>query len=95
MFNKLFGPSIYLTVLDLFLKKQESMMNLREIARMVGKNPGSVSRVMPRLLEAGLVKQIRVGKKMYAYHLNKENETTKLIIEFHEKLRSCKKYKHN
>ena len=86
MFNKLFGPSIRLLVLDLFLENPESLMNLREIARRVNKNPGSVSRVMPRLIKEGFLEQHKVGKVIYAYRLNTENELVKLLIDFREKL---------
>ena len=86
MFNELFGPSIRLLVLDLFLENPESLMNLREIARRVNKNPGSVSRVMPRLVKEGFLKQHKVGKVIYAYSLNTENELVKLLIDFHKKL---------
>jgi len=53
--NELFGPSIRLLVLDLFLENPDRLMNLREVARLLGKNPGSVSRVLPRLVEDGLL----------------------------------------
>ncbi|RLI03808.1 hypothetical protein DRO38_02325 [Candidatus Bathyarchaeota archaeon] len=86
MFNELFGPSIRLLVLDLFLENPGSLMNLREIARRVNKNPGSVSRVIPRLVKEGFLKQHKVGKVIYAYSLNTENELVKLLIDFHEKL---------
>lgn len=86
MFNELFGPSIYLLLLDLFLEKPNMLANLREVSRMVGKNPGSISRVIPRLVRKGFVEQIRVGKVMYAYRLNKENDTVLLLIHFRRKL---------
>lgn len=90
MLNELFGPSIRLLVLDLFLEKPDTLMNLREIARMVNKNPGSISRVMPRLLEEGFLEQHKVGKVTYAYRLNTENEVVKLLIDFGKKLRIYK-----
>ena len=68
----------------------EKIMNLREIARMVDKNPGSISRVIPILVENGFVQQFKVGKVMYAYHLNSENKIVKIIIDFREKIKNCK-----
>jgi DNA-binding transcriptional ArsR family regulator len=87
MFNELFGPSIYLLLLDLFLDDPKIMANLREVARMVDKNPGSVSRVLPRLVEKGFVEQIRVGKVMYAYRLNEEDDIVRLLLQFRRRLR--------
>jgi len=90
MFNELFGPSIRLLVLDCFLENPEKLMNLREVARMVGKNPGSISRVMPRLLKEGFLEQHKVGKVTYAYRLNTENEVVRLLIDFRKKLQIYK-----
>ncbi len=86
MFNKLFGPSINLLILDMLVENPESYMNVREIARMVDKNPGSISRTLPQLVELGLLDQVRVGKNIYAYHLNTDSEVVKLLLEFHTRL---------
>ena len=86
VFNKLFGPSIHLMILDMFLENPEEYMNVREISRRIDKNPGSVSRILPRLTEEGFLDQIQVGKNMYAYHLNKDNIIVELLVEFREKL---------
>ena len=88
--NELFGPSIRLLVLELFIENPDRLMNLREVARLLEKNPGSVARVLPRLVEDGLVEQIRIGKNIYAYRLNQENEVVRLLIEFHSKLKRLK-----
>ena len=90
MINDIFGPSIHLLVLDMFLEENDELLNLREIARRVNKNPGSISRVMPALTENGFIEQIKVGKVMYVYRLNKENEVIKLIIDFNERLKKLK-----
>jgi DNA-binding transcriptional ArsR family regulator len=95
MLNKLFGTSIYLLVLDLFLDNPEKFMNLREIARRVDKNPGSISRVIPRLLEEELLKKVEVGKVMYAYHLNREDDLVQLLIDFRKRLEKLYKDKFN
>jgi len=88
LFNELFGPSIFLLVLDLFLENPDELLNIREIARRVNKNPGSISRVMPLLLERGFVKQIKIGKAVRAYRLNVESELVQVLIEFQRKLKS-------
>jgi DNA-binding transcriptional ArsR family regulator len=91
MFNKIFGPSIYLRLLDLFIENPEKYMNVREMARRINKNPGSVSRALPRLLEKELLEQIHIGKNMYAYHLNDDEELIHLLVEFHSKLQNLKR----
>jgi len=79
MLNKIFGPSIYLLILDMFLENPEKIMNLREISRMINKNPGSVSRVISKLVKNGFLKQTKIGKVTYVYSLNIESERVKLI----------------
>lgn len=86
--SQLFGASVYLLVLDLFLERRDAIMNLREVARLVDRNPGSVTRVMPRLIEVGVVSRVRVGKERYVYQLNKEEGLVKLLLEFRESLQT-------
>ena len=86
--NELFGFSLHLLVFEMFLENVDSFMNLREISRKVDKNPGSISRILPMLVQNKLLKQIRVGKNMFIYCLNKENKVVKLIIEFYKKLKN-------
>jgi Fic family protein len=84
---KLFGPSIYLLVLDMFIENPDKIINLREISRLVNKNPGSVTRVISKLVKNGFLKQVKIGKVSYVYSLNIENEKVKLLIEFYKKLK--------
>lgn len=88
MLNELFGPSIFLLAFDWFLDNPEKMVNLRELARMVDKSPGSVARVVPRLLEEGFLEQHKVGRVIYAFHLNTENEVVKVIMDCRRKLQA-------
>lgn len=84
--NELLGPSIFLLVLDMMIENPDQYMNLREIARRVGKNPGSISPVMPDLVDKNLVTGCKVGKVSTVYKLNTENPKVKALIEFREKL---------
>jgi hypothetical protein len=90
MFNQVFGPSIYLLILDYFLSNPNQLVNLREIARSIGKNPGSVSRVVPRLIEEKYVEQIPVGN-MYVFKLNNNNNIVQVLLEFRDKLEGVKR----
>lgn len=84
--NELFGPSKYLIVLDLFLQNSEEFMNLREIARRIDKNPASVMKVLPNLVNKKYISRTRIGAKVVAYRLNKDNKKVKLLLEFLQKL---------
>ena len=87
MFNELFGPSINLLILDMFMENPDAYMNIREIARMVDKNPGSIYRTVPQLVERDLIEEINVGKYINAYHLNTKSEIVSLLIEFYSRLK--------
>jgi DNA-binding Lrp family transcriptional regulator len=84
--NDLLGPSIMMLVLDMLIDNPRQWMNLREIARRIDKNPGSVSPVMPELLERGLVTGCKVGKVSVVYQLNRGNPKVRALIEFKKSL---------
>lgn len=84
--NDLLGPSIMMLVLDMLIDNPRQWMNLREIARRIDKNPGSVSPVMPELLERGLVTGCKVGKVSVVYQLDRNNPKVKALIEFKKSL---------
>jgi DNA-binding IclR family transcriptional regulator len=79
--DQLLGPSKYLKVLDLFLENPNDLMNLREIARRLNKNPGSITQVLPVLVNKNYLTHTNVGAKIIAYQLNKENQTIKHLQE--------------
>jgi len=62
-------------------------MNLREIARRVDKNPGSISPVMPTLLERGLVTGCKVGKVSVVYQINESNKIVQFLNELRNKIK--------
>jgi DNA-binding IclR family transcriptional regulator len=77
--NELLGPSKYLKALDLFLQNPEELMNLREIARRLDKNPGSVTQILPVLVNKNYITQTKIGTKIVAYQLNNDNKTIKQL----------------
>lgn len=85
--NELLGPSIFLLLLDMFLDNPRQWMNLREVARRVDKNPGSVSPVMPSLVEKGLVEGCKVGKVSVVYRLNHGNEKVQALMTLRNTLK--------
>lgn len=87
--NELLGPSIFLLVLDMLLEYPHQWMNLREIARRVDKNPGSISPVMPTLLERGLVTGCKVGKVSVVYQLNRANDEVKALMKLRNTLKEA------
>ena len=77
--DELLGPSKYLKTLDLFLQNPEEFMNLREIARRLDKNPGSVTQILPVLVEKNYITHTKIGTKIVAYKLNGAHKTIKQL----------------
>jgi DNA-binding IclR family transcriptional regulator len=86
--NELLGPSIFLLILDMMLGDPCQWMNLREIARRIDKNPGSVSPVMPGLVERGLVEDCKVGKVSVVYRLRTEDSRVQALMRLKESLKA-------
>ena len=84
--NSVLGPSIFLQILDMFLDHPNDLVNIRETSRRINKNPGSVSPVIPKLVKRQLITVIKIGAKITAFQLNKENETVKHLIELHNRM---------
>ena len=84
----LLGPSIFLLILDMFLDNQNQWMNLREISRRVEKNPGSISPVIPKLVERGFLEACKIGKVSVAYKLNLTSDSVRALITLRNSLRS-------
>lgn len=85
--NEVLGPSILLLLLDLFLDNPDQWMNLREIARRVNKNPGSISSAIKTLLERGFITDCKVGKVSVVYELNSENEKVQALLNLRSELK--------
>lgn len=85
--NELLGPSNYLLVLEMFMENPCQWMNLREVARRVNKNPGSISRVVKDLVKRGLIVDCKVGLVSAVYELNFDNEKVKALLNFRNALK--------
>ncbi|OGD58979.1 hypothetical protein A3K78_10750 [Candidatus Bathyarchaeota archaeon RBG_13_52_12] len=85
--SRLLGPSIYLMILDMMLENPCQWMNLREIARRIDKNPGSVSPVLPELVSRGLVEDCKVGKVSVVYKLRTDDARAQALMRLKESLK--------
>ena len=85
--NELLGPSNYLLVLEMFLENPGQWMNLREIARRVNKNAGSISHVVKNLLKRGLIIDCKVGLVSAVYQLNCDNEKVQALLNLRNALK--------
>lgn len=73
MLKKLFSSSIRADVLSLLLNSPGEMFYVREIARLLRKNPSGVKRELDHLEKMGIVISERVANLRY-FHANTESE---------------------
>lgn len=84
--DKIFGRTAQMTVLENLIEHQNDSTYLSGIAEETGLSHSSVARVIDPLLEADVVIEKRLGKQIRTFRLNMESVTTKLILDFYNKL---------
>jgi predicted transcriptional regulator len=82
----IFGKTAQMTVLKNLIERQNEPTYLSGIAEETGLSHSSVSRVITPLVLAGVVQEKPLGKQTRIFNLNMENEATKLILDFYEKI---------
>jgi predicted transcriptional regulator len=84
--EKIFGKTAQMTVLKNLIERQNEPTYLSGIAEETGLSHSSVSRVIVPLIGSGIIKEKPFGKQTRIFQANMENETTKLIIDFYNKI---------
>ena len=82
----IFGKTAQMTVLKNLIENQNESTYLSGIAEETGLSHSSVSRVITPLIESGVVTEKPLGKQIRTFKLNMESETTKLIVDFYNKI---------
>ncbi len=81
-FEKIFGKTAQLSVMENLLKNRGNTTFLFGIAEETGLSHSSVSRVMEPLLKLGIVNEKKVGKTFRTFTLDEENELTRKLLKF-------------
>jgi DNA-binding transcriptional regulator GbsR (MarR family) len=84
--EKIFGKTAQMTVLKNLIERQNEPTYLSGIAEETGLSHASVSRVITLLIGSGIVKEKPFGKQTRIFQANMENEKTKLVIDFYNKI---------
>jgi predicted transcriptional regulator len=84
--ERIFGKTAQMTVLKNLIEHQNEPTYLSGIAEETGLSHSSVSRVITPLINSGIVKEKPFGKQTRIFQANMENETTKLIVDFYNKI---------
>ncbi|MBN1134485.1 MAG: MarR family transcriptional regulator [Methanosarcinaceae archaeon] len=84
--EKVFGKTAQMTVLKCLMDHPDDFTYLSGIAEITGLSHSSVARVIAPLVDTNIVIEKPLGKQIRTFNLNKENDATKLIIDFYTKL---------
>lgn len=75
-------------LIEYLLDNRNRVFNQATLARFLDCSPSTVARIIEPLVAARIVAYERFNQGMKVLSLNLEDETTRLLLEFHEKLKS-------
>jgi DNA-binding MarR family transcriptional regulator len=84
--EKIFGTTAQMLVLKNLIEHQNDLTYISRIAKETGFSNSIVSKVIRPLVDSGIVIEKPLGT-LRIIHLNLENESTNLIIDFYHKLK--------
>lgn len=88
-FVELLGSSPRVKVINHLLENDQRDYTLTEIANTTGVGWATLHRMLPALLDLGLLKNTRSIGRAKLYTINKENTLVKALIEFGNRLENC------
>ena len=85
--EKIFASKAQTRVVQHFLDRPKEFFNLSRIAKETGLAHSTIHRVMQPLVDMGLIKEIKVGQQIRLFILETEDEKSKMLAEFYQKIR--------
>jgi len=75
-------------LVEYMLENRSKVFNQSTLARFLDCSPSTVARIIEPLIAARIITYERFNQGMKVLSLNIDDERTKLLLEFHEKLKS-------
>jgi predicted transcriptional regulator len=88
LLEKIFASRAQTRVVQHFLDRPKEFFNLSRLAKETGLAHSTIHRVMQPLVDMGLVKEIKAGQQIRLFILETEDDKSKIISEFYDKIRS-------
>jgi DNA-binding GntR family transcriptional regulator len=85
---RIFGSKAQTRLVQYLLDHRGRLYNQAGLARLLDMSPTTIARVIVSLMEEGIINYEQISGQMKVISLNVENETTKALIELHEKIKS-------
>lgn len=87
LLEKVFASRAQTRVVQHFLDRPKEFFNLSRLAKETGLAHSTIHRVMQPLVDMGLVKEIKAGQQIRLFILETEDERSKIISDFYNKIR--------
>jgi predicted transcriptional regulator len=92
--QEIFGDSAQVKVLEFLLLNLRDTMMMSDVAKGAGVSNSTTARVVEPLIQAGIVKETRIGKQIRIIRINSEDETAKLLLRFVQQIRNLETENH-
>ena len=87
LLEKVFASRAQTRVVQHFLDRPKDFFNLSRVAKETGLAHSTIHRVMQPLVDMGIVKEIKVGQQIRLFILETEDDRSKIISDFYEKIK--------
>jgi DNA-binding transcriptional regulator YhcF (GntR family) len=84
--SQLFQSKAQVRLIEHLLTNSERLFNQSTLSQFLRVSPTTVARVVKPLVDEGIVLFERYDRGMKVFCLNQDNEKTKLLMDFHERL---------
>jgi predicted transcriptional regulator len=92
--QEIFGDSAQVKVLEFLLLNLRDTMMMSDVAKGAGVSNSTTARVVEPLIQAGIVKETRIGKQIRIIRINSEDETAKLLLRFVQQIKNLETENH-
>jgi predicted transcriptional regulator len=87
LLEQIFASRAQTRVVQHFLDRPKEFFNLSRIAKETQLAHSTIHRVMQPLVDMGLIKEIKVGQQIRLFILETEDDKSKLLADFYEKIK--------
>ena len=85
--TRIFASKAQTRLVQYFLDHRGRIFNQAGLATYLDVSPSTVARIIQPLIEEGMLTYEQIGGQMKVLALNDENEKTKALMEFYQKIR--------
>jgi Mn-dependent DtxR family transcriptional regulator len=85
--TRIFGSKAQTRLVQYLLDHKGRIFNQAGLATYLDVSPSTVARIIQPLIEEGMLNYEQIGGQMKVLALNDENEKTKALLEFHQRIR--------